>query len=187
MYLALFLSPWLIMYAASTMAMNHRAWFRTASAGPPVLEKEREAVFRGQLPAGADPKDTAIAVLRELGMEGAHNVNASADQQRITIVRQDAIAPRRVVFTPADNKVVIEKQKFEMPAFLERMHRRRGFQHTYALDDVWAFSVDLVIAAIVFWALSGLWLWWEMKKTRTLGFAAGAAGFLLFAIFLFRI
>ena len=72
----------------------------------------------------------------------------------------------------------------QMPAFLERMHRRRGFQHAYALEDTWAVSVDLVIATMVFWAGSGVWMWWEMKKTRALGFAFGLAGFVLFALFL---
>ena len=183
MYLALFLSPWLLMYGASTFAMNHRAWFRSA----PLFEKEREEVFRGQIAGSAAPRDIAVQVLRDLRMEGAHNVNASPDGQRITILRQEAMLPRRVVFTRADNRIVIEKQAFAMPAFLERMHRRRGFQHAYALEDAWAFSVDLVIAAIIFWALSGLWMWWEMKNTHRLGFAFGAAGLLAFGLFLFTI
>ena len=187
MYLALFLAPWLMMYAASTFVMNHRSWFHPRPAVPPPFDKEREDVLRSQLPDGAAPRDIAVAVLRELGMEGAHNVNATADKQRITILRQETVAPRRIVFTPADNRVVIEKQVVQMPAFLERMHRRRGFQHPYALEDTWAFSVDLVIIAMVFWVLSGLWMWWEMKKTRMLGFVFGAAGCALFALFLFTI
>jgi hypothetical protein len=126
-------------------------------------------------------------VLREVGMDGAHSVNASPDGERITILQQETVDPKRVVFSRADKRIVVEKQTFAMTAFLERMHRRRGFQHPYALEDVWAFSVDLVILAMVFWALSGVWMWWELKKTRRLGFAFGAAGFLLFALFLFTI
>jgi hypothetical protein len=187
MYIALFLAPWLMMYAASTFVMNHRAWFRPQPAGPPPFEKEREQVFSGQLPPDAAPRDIAVAVLRHLDIDGAHNVNASPDKQRITIVRQDPVAPKRIIFTPADHRIVVEKQIVQMPAFLERMHRRRGFQHPYALEDTWAFSVDVVIAAMVFWVLSGLWMWWEMKKTRALGFAFGAAGCALFALFLFTI
>ena len=184
MYLGLFLAPWMLMYAASTFVMNHRRWFQGSESAPPPFQKEREHVFSGNLPEGAAPRDIAVAVLRNLGMEGTHNVNASPDKQRITIVRQEPVAPRRIIFTPADNRVVIEKQVMQMPAFLERMHRRRGFQHAYALEDTWAFSVDLVIATMVFWAGSGVWMWWEMKKTRALGFAFGLAGFVLFALFL---
>ena len=42
MYLGLFLFPWMLMYALSTMVMNHRALFvATYGAGPPAYEKER--------------------------------------------------------------------------------------------------------------------------------------------------
>ena len=38
-------------------------------------------------------------------------------------------------------------------------------------QQVWkvAASVDLAITAMVFWVLSGLWMWWEMKATRGFG------------------
>src|SRR5688572_15708103 len=110
MYLALFLSPWLIMYAASTFVMNHRAWFHPVPASPPPFEKESEQTFRGQLPENAAPREIAIALLRDLDLEGAHSVNASPDKQRITIVRQEAASARRLIFTPTDNRVIIEKQ-----------------------------------------------------------------------------
>jgi hypothetical protein len=44
--------------------------------------------------------------------------------------------------------------------------------------------VDLFIAAAVLWALSGLWMWWELKATRGLGLLSLAAGAALFAFFL---
>jgi len=40
---------------------------------------------------------------------------------------------------------------------------------------------------MIFWALSGLWMWWEMKVTRGLGAAALLAGAGLFALFLLMI
>jgi len=64
------------------------------------------------------------------------------------------------------------------------MHRRRGFQTPYALDDTWAFTVDVFIAGVIFWALSGLWMWWELKVTRKLGAIALSGGVALFALFL---
>ena len=41
-----------------------------------------------------------------------------------------------------------------------------GYATGYALDTIWAVSVDLVIVAMVFWVLSGLWMWWEMRVAR---------------------
>ncbi len=76
---------------------------------------------------------------------------------------------------------------FRSNAFLERFHRRRGFATGYGLDTAWAVAVDLAIVAMVFWVLSGLWMWWEMKATWRLGTAAVAAGAGPFAFFLVMI
>ena len=69
-------------------------------------------------------------------------------------------------------------------AFLERFHRRRGYATGYALDTAWAVTVDLVIVTMVFWVLSGLWMWWEMKVTRPLGLMALLGGASLFTLYL---
>jgi hypothetical protein len=185
MYAGLFLAPWMVMYALSTVAMNHRALFRRP--GPPALEKERELAYAGRFPADAKPAQMARAILADLGFEGTHSVNAARDGSRITIQRQDPVTPRRITFEPAAGRLVVEKEVFRMPAFLERMHRRRGYAPGGVFQNLWAFSVDAVIAAMLFWVLSGLWLWWEMKRTRLLGGALAAAGCALFALFLFRI
>jgi hypothetical protein len=67
---------------------------------------------------------------------------------------------------------------------LERFHRRRGYATGYALDTVWAVTVDVAIGAMMFWVLSGLWMWWEMKVTRPLGALAFVGGAGLFVLFL---
>jgi hypothetical protein len=93
--------------------------------------------------------------------------------------------PRRLTYTPSDKKLVIERLPFRANALLERFHRRRGYATGYALDTAWAVSVDLAIAAMVFWALSGLWMWFEMRTaTRRLGLLALAGGVALFGFYL---
>ncbi|MBL8173932.1 MAG: PepSY-associated TM helix domain-containing protein [Bryobacterales bacterium] len=186
MYVALFLTPWMLMYTLSTAAMNHREHLHDGPSQP-RFTPEREFTYDGVFPQGAKPRDIAAQLLASLDMDGAHNVQRPNDTQRITILRQDPLTPRRITYTPADRKVAIERMEFESSAFLERMHRRRGFQHPYFLEDAWAFSVDLVIAAIVFWALSGLWMWWELKVTRKVGAICLAAGAALFALFVVTI
>ena len=89
-----------------------------------------------------------------------------------------------LTYTPADRRLLIERQPFRANALLERFHRRRGYTTGYGLDTTWAVSVDLAIAAMMFWALSGLWMWWEMKVTRAFGLAAFLGGAGLFAVYL---
>jgi hypothetical protein len=63
------------------------------------------------------------------------------------------------------------------------MHRRRGYNQPYALEDTWGFTVDVAVVTMVFWSLSGIWLWWEIKAVRIWGALSVLAGLVLFAIF----
>ena len=53
--------------------------------------------------------------------------------------------------------------------FLIRLHRT----HTYpfAIDSrwFWAVFVDLMSGVMLFWGVSGLLMWWQIKRTRSLG------------------
>ncbi len=182
MYLALFLGPWVLMYAASTFVMNHRVWFRGETPQPPKWEVVSRAPYAGEFPPGADGGVMARQILASLGVDGAHQ--ATLREGKLTIQRNEAGRPLRISYSTADNLLTVERQKFETPAFLERMHRRRGFQHPYPLEDTWAFSVDLFIGVMLFWTLSGLWMWWELKPTRKWGAWSLFAGAALFAFFL---
>lgn len=162
------------MYLASTFVMNHRTLFRGHRPQPPPWEKVSEREYAGE--------ESGPAILETLGIDGAHQVQKR--DGKVVVQRNDAIQPYRVTFEPEARKLTVERQKFEGAAWLERMHRRRGFQTPYALDDTWAFLVDLFIAAVIFWAASGLWMWWEMKVTRRLGAVFLIAGIALFALFL---
>ena len=184
MYLALFLMPWMLIYALSTIVMNHRDFFRRFYATPaPTFEKERELTYDGSFPPGATPAQMARQILASIDMDGAFGANRTGDG-RLIINRQDPIAIRRITYTPADHRVVVERQPFRMNAFFERIHRRRGYDQPYTLEKSWGFSVDLAIFAMIFWVASGLWMWWEMKVTRLTGALFGLSGIAIFALFL---
>lgn len=184
MYLALFLTPWLAMYALSTMAMNHHGFFVARHGeGPAPWHKEREFIHRGALAADAAPEEVARSVLAALDLDGSHAVNRRPDGA-VVINRQDLVSPRRITYTPADQKVMVEKTEPRFSEFLGRFHRRRGYETGYGLDTAWAVTVDLVIAAMVFWVLSGLWMWWEMRATRMFGAVAVGSGVVLFVFYL---
>lgn len=185
LYLALFLTPWILMYAASTFVMNHRPLFHgPPPQPPPKFEVERELVYPGDMPEGATPKQVALQLLATLNLDGAHSVQRPGTAGAVVVNRQDPVSPRRITYNPADKRVVVEKMVFSGAGFLERMHRRRGFQQDYVLEDLWAASVDVTIVGLFCLALSGLWMWWELRVTRKWGALALGAGFALFGLFL---
>jgi hypothetical protein len=185
MYLGLFLAPWMFMYAVSTLVMNHREFVQSLyPTKAPVMVSERELDYRRTFPMDSTPQQIGQQILQDLDLEGMHRVSGGKDGKSLVIDRQHALAPRRITWDSNTGKLVIERQEFRSATFLERMHRRRGYQQPYALEDTWAFSVDVAVVAMVFWSLSGLWLWWELRPTRIWGTLSGALGLVLFALFL---
>ncbi|HEY3376975.1 MAG TPA: hypothetical protein VGL77_05710 [Armatimonadota bacterium] len=88
LYLALFLAPWILMYASSTFVMNHRAWFHgPPPVPPPLFVVERELVYPGEMPEGATPRQVALQLLATLGMDGAHSVARTSTAEQVVINR----------------------------------------------------------------------------------------------------
>ena len=53
--------------------------------------------------------------------------------------------------------------------FLLRMHLTRGYPGEYNTKWFWAVGVDAIALTLCFWGLSGLFMWWQIKATRTPG------------------
>lgn len=179
MYLALFLTPWVLMYALSTLAMTHRGAFHRNFYNTP-WQKETEQVLAAQFSADATPDFMGDQILQCLHLDGDFHAGLSKDKKTLTVLRNDPVSPRRITYTLANGHVLVEKQAFATQGFLERMHRRRGYGGSFVADNAWAVSVDIVIVAMTFWVLSGLWMWWELKITRYTGLAAALSGIALF-------
>ena len=173
------------MYALSTLVMTHRdmvrSFYRSES---PAMETERKLDYSRVFPTGTTREEMATQILRDIGLVGAHSVGGGKDGKPLVITRQHALATRRVTFDPGTGKLSIQREEFRAQTFLERMHRRRGYQQPYVGDDTWGFTVDLAVVTMAFWSLSGIWLWWELRSTRGWGALCLATGVGLFAIFL---
>lgn len=177
MYMALFLTPWIAGYAISTIAMSHR-WI----GGPPAFVPEQQQSYDPGFAPDTPPADMARRILADLGFDGAHTVQGPTPDGRLTINRQGLLTPRRIVYSAPQKTLVVERQPFTAGSFLNRLHRRRGYQQPYAADRFMAVVVDAVIVALVLWAATGLLMWWEMRATRTWGYVSVAAGIALFVV-----
>jgi hypothetical protein len=187
MYLALFLVPWVLMYALSTIVMNHHTIFENWYDHQPVSwTLEREIPYEVDFPSDTKRWVVVDQILSDLDMQGAHNVGGSLDN-KITITRRNAIRPQRIQYDSQKRTIRIEKQEFRTNGFLEQMHRRKGYDTKFLSDDLWAITVDLFILSTVLWAASGLWMWWELKVTRKWGGICIGSGVVIFTFFLFTI
>ncbi|AWM36913.1 hypothetical protein GobsT_52160 [Gemmata obscuriglobus] len=55
--------------------------------------------------------------------------------------------------------------------FLTRLHTAHGFPGSTNARWFWAVIVDVMAFVMVFWGVSGVFMWWQLKATRKLGFA----------------
>jgi hypothetical protein len=184
MFTALFLGPWMVMYALSTLVMTHRDYVLSFyPSKSPAMVTERELDYTRSFPTNMTREEIGRQILQDLGLDGTHSVSGGSNGRPLVINRQNALSTRRVTFDATARKVIIQREEFRAATFLDRMHRRRGYNHPYALEDTWGFSVDVAVVIMVFWSLSGVWLWWEMKSVRLWGALALMAGLGLFAVF----
>jgi hypothetical protein len=188
MYAGLFFAPWMVMYALSTLVMTHRESVQSLYPSKnPAWVSERELAYSRSFSAGATRDEIANQILADIGLDGSHTLGGGKSNQPLVITRQHAMATRRITFDPVAGKLKIERQEFRTSTFLERMHRRRGYREPYARDDAWGFTVDAAIVGMIFWCLSGMWMWWEIKTTRFWGSLSFIGGAVLFTLFAFLI
>lgn len=52
---------------------------------------------------------------------------------------------------------------------LLRLHMAHGYPNEKNSRWFWAVAVDVMFVSMVFWGLSGLVMWWQIKRTRRIG------------------
>lgn len=168
--IGMFLTPWVVMYALSTMVMQHRKLvYGQQQRVNPEFKVVCEEVYQASFKTGDDSREVAKQILKDLDLEGAHSVRGNLDQGRLEINRNRPIGSYRITWEAGSDTVKVEQQEFGLAFFLEILHRRSKFNQPYWINDAWAVIVDLFVLAVLGWAFTGLWMWWGMKSTRNLG------------------
>ena len=188
MYLALFLTPWMLIYALSGLVLNHGQTVRAfygAKFGQ--FEKVEERPYAAAFSEGADTRMIGAQILEHLGLTGTFNVQGQPNQPRLVITRNAAFAAHRVTYFRTENRLLVEKQAFSAPVFVNRAHFRHGYEQPFLASKIWAVVVDLAVVGMLFWVLSGLWMWWEIKPARLTGAVFALIGVGMFGVLLVTI
>ena len=182
LYLGLALAPWMLMYAVSSIIMNHRDFFDAPYRNTSPWLKESVEKYQVDFSPDADPKSIAAQILVHLDLEGPHNVRHNIDNKTLTIHRNSFITPRRITYNLSNKKLLVERHMFRLSVLLRQLHVRRGYQQKYFLSDYWALSVDIAILAMFLWVVSGLYMWYKIKTTRRWGIICITAGMAIYII-----
>lgn len=183
MYLALFLTPWLTMYAVSTVVFNHWERVNQLYGGRmDRFEPERQIAYRKPFAAEATLRSKGEQILQDLNLSGSFGIQQREDS--LVIDRRDPVAQRRITYFPSSGKLLIERQAFRTANLLTTLHSQVGYINKLNRIKAWAVSVDLTAIATLLLVFTGFWMWWELKATRAWGGFFVLFGVALFGLFL---
>ena len=162
MYLALFIAPWVLV--------------------KPYEREVPDRLSRNEL------HELGIEVLADLDIDIRSRFGAySIRERQFTVYVHDFWSYTRITYDINKNRIKIEDKRFRWNQFLSGMHQRGGFAQASVLNDLWAIVVDFVAIGFVLWVASGLYMWWQLKRTRRWGLVALLSGTLSFTTFIFAL
>jgi hypothetical protein len=178
LYFGLTLLPWFIGYGVSSAFFLHPEWGQRAY-GPPAWTVRMEKPY--QSPDEPDLQKLGAILLKEVGLEGAYGTYQPAPD-RVNVYLPNFRQATQVIWDKKKGTLRVEDKQFRWDHFSTGWHARGGFQHDYFLHDLWAVVVDIVSLGYVLWVVTGVLMWWQLRKLRLWGGLAIGSGVLLFAI-----
>lgn len=174
LYLGLFISPFLLLYAISTLFLNH-------SVRPSPVDSQPQKVSL-QVGEDIEPEALVSSVLAQLELSGEVSGGRVIRNNRTTlrIVRPGSIKIIKVD-VKAKEATVVERSTGLLGA-INYLHFNPGLHRTpnWSITKFWGWIADATVYLTLFLTVSGIYLWLLMKAERKAGLIALGAGFLTF-------
>ncbi|MBI5383460.1 MAG: PepSY-associated TM helix domain-containing protein [Verrucomicrobia bacterium] len=181
LYVGLFLSPLVLVFAVSTVLLNHN-W---------KTEPRRAAKTTAvpvQISGEIGSLDQAKRILAQLRVTGEINyVRHSANEQRLVIPVMKPGETTRVEVDLRAQTATAERQAEGLGAALIYLHKMPGphlakYRGNWIYNVFWAVFADATVWGMLFLTVTGLYLWWVLKAERAVGFVLLVAGVASFAL-----
>jgi hypothetical protein len=184
LYLAMFLLPWFFVYAVSSIPFSHASYFRALyDDGTPQWTARSEREYDLALPEQTEgDREIGARILRDVRLDGAFGTYRP-NPRTLFVSLIDFRSRTRVVYSAQERRLTVEDGRLRWYEFLQGIHTRGGFRQASFLHNAWGWTVDFVMAAILIWIASGLYMWWHLPALRfwgSLALAAGAGSFVFF-------
>ena len=182
LYTGLLISPFVAVFAVSTVLLNHtwKPW--TTQAQPEV----RVVPLAAPIPEGLDNLQTARWLREQLGFSGDVGY-LSRDGQRVTTYFERPGVRVDVEADLAAGTATLTHTRTDLWERLIYLHRSpgphlAGFRGNWVFTRIWRSLADATVAILLFSTVSGLYLWLLLRAERRTGLAllgAGATSFVL--------
>ncbi len=179
LYLGLFVCPFILLFAVSTILLNHpRLPVPAAASASAPVKKAIPIEVAGEVGS----LEQARNILRQLNLTGEIDyVRHQAREQRLLIPVLKPGETTRIEVDLRARTATVERSTQGLAAALIYLHKMPGPHNVQLRGNwfymrCWAVLADGVVYGVLFLTVSGLYLWWMLKAERKVGWALLAAG-----------
>ena len=131
-------------------------------------------VRRIPMPAGGltQIQSGVPGILKQLELPAGEAFSGRRSASLVFAAEADGV-PCLVTYNVADGQITSvredDRPTMDSKTFLQRLHLARMYSPDWDVRWLWALLVDAMFVSMVFWGVSGLMMWWQVKRTRVLG------------------
>jgi len=180
LYFGLFISPFVLLFAASVFYLNHGKLVPGAEA--PVTYRDVNVPDGFDRIKGREAVERAKAILPQVDVAGEIGFLRYVPKDRHLIFPVSKAGSEATVDVDLDARTAtVTRRSMGLWESLSYLHKMPG-PHNVALrgnwigTDIWRVLTDATIYLLLFISLSGVYLWWAIKAERRIGLALLATG-----------
>lgn len=181
LYFGVFISPFVLLFAASVFYLNHGKL--RIGAQPPVVAFRDVNVPDGlDRIKGREAVERAKAILPQVDVAGEIGFLRYVAKDRRLIFPVSKAGSEATVEVDLDARTAtVTRRSMNLWESLSYLHKMPG-PHNVAIrgnwigTEIWRVLADATIYLLLFISLSGVYLWWAIKAERRIGIALLATG-----------
>jgi len=186
LYLGLFISPFVLLFAVSVFYLNHGK-LRQDTLPPGETFQDLRLPDGFDRVKGREAVERARAILPQVGVSGEIGFlrYVASDRHLIFPVSKAGLETTVDVDLDARSATVMRRQMslWESLAYLHKMPGPHlvAIRGNWIGTRVWRGFADATIYLILFISFSGIYLWWALKAERRIGLVLVTAGVATFS------
>lgn len=182
LYIGLFVSPFVLLYAVSAVQLNHSfmPWGGRAATPSPSRTVRVVVVDSG------NSLDVAARIRQQLGLRGEIGfVGRKPGSQRMNFPIETPGRTTSVRVDLATGLATLDEKETGVWDALIYQHRMPGphnakIRGNWVFTRLWGWLADATVYAVLFLTASGLFLWTAIRTERRMGLIALGAGLVTF-------
>ena len=169
LFTGLGLAALIFMYAFSGFVILHHDWFPGSDSEKTTSVVTSVVAGQTTTPVTQDNADVwARELARELGLHGRLSKRHRSEDGLWTFDFGRPGSYEKLNVRPGDEQVTLTVEAGGFARILDRLHPFHGFSGGLRFL-MWGILVDLASLAMIMFPLSGIYMWYVLKKDRRLG------------------